>query len=258
MLLAAVLSPLPICASVVVCTLISIVLLPHDLYHGARVTWTTALLGPNLRIISCIFLPFTLLVWPPVVFVCSLIGAFFYLFFGTTVHLLGIAWDTRDGKDTPLCVSFVFPFVAAAELVGKFWQLNHDGVAGRADRYVDVPENWSGRRYDIPLVKMPLYLARNLVLFIWGSLAGLIGMSTLALLLYVPILLHLLVLYVERPLKLFKGCIPKDASLTLGCMIFPFWLVGLFSLILFSPLGLILAVCVGLGCGFVCVYECVL
>jgi len=78
------------------CTLIALVLLPHDIFYTYYTILATKKLGRNIKVLAVLLLPLPLFLWPPCVLLLTIIigggmGLFYpvYLTFDDDVHVLG-------------------------------------------------------------------------------------------------------------------------------------------------------------------------
>ena len=115
---------------------ISLVRLPHNLFYHVAVTYRTALLRPNLKILSFLLLPLIHLLVPPATFVLSLIFfsiKYFFIAFG------GFPWKPWRAIRSNLETGWA-KFATDME---SFYS-NYGHPSG-------IPVNWDGRVYGLPV-----------------------------------------------------------------------------------------------------------
>ena len=131
------------CAVTFAVTLILAIFFPWNFLLAARVVWTTAYLGPNVRSVLLLFLPIisvvALTATPIVVFLC----AFFY-----SVFAVGATVTSSDDDCTTMHM-FKQTWKGGVHVIYK-----HQIRAGEAALDLcDVPRGWQGDVFEIPLTK---------------------------------------------------------------------------------------------------------
>lgn len=111
----------PICTIIIVpsCTLISIILLPHDIIYTYYTVLATKKYGPNLKILGVLLIWAPLIAWPIMVLIAS-------TFFGIG---LGVYWAfsaTFDTEYNILWGGIWSGWSNAAECVIEFWKFNYN------------------------------------------------------------------------------------------------------------------------------------
>jgi len=98
------------------CSLASIILLPHDFYHTYKAVLFSGRIGINVRILLFLIMWIPILLWPPLVILCSSVGSFV----GFTIFIfLETFWGTDCG-----CMKTEAPQYAS-HCVVDFWDYNN-------------------------------------------------------------------------------------------------------------------------------------
>ncbi|CAD7964001.1 unnamed protein product [Amoebophrya sp. A25] len=147
---AAIFVPPPCVFLTVSATLTAIASAPYQTYICARVLYSTALVGPNLRVALLLLLPFALLLAIPVA-VFTVAAACSSLFF--TAHMLASVFDEREP-------SLLFGGVAEMyhercwKTLVDFVRWSRDSPKGLRHRLGDIPEDWRGEFYEVRVARV--------------------------------------------------------------------------------------------------------
>jgi len=101
------------------CTIISIILLPHDIFLTYYSFLATNKIGHNLKAMAMMLLPIPLILWPVVVCVAT-------LFFGAGLGLFQPIHRTFDEDYNVFCGGIVDTIKESAKYVKEFWHFNYD------------------------------------------------------------------------------------------------------------------------------------
>lgn len=99
------------------CTIISIVLLPNDIFLTYYCFVRTKKLGPNITIMIMLLLPIPLILWPPSVLILSLI-------FGVSFGLFNPIVKTFDPYYNLICGGIKETLAESFHFVAEFWCFN--------------------------------------------------------------------------------------------------------------------------------------
>ena len=101
------------------CTIISIILLPHDIFITYYSFLASKKIGPNLTAMAMMLLPIPLILWPPSVCIATFI-------FGAGFGLFNPIGKTFDDRYEVFCGGIIETLKEGAEFVKKFWEFNSD------------------------------------------------------------------------------------------------------------------------------------
>ena len=101
------------------CTVISIILLPHDIFITYYSFLSTQKIGPNLKAMAMLLLPIPLILWPPSVCIATFV-------FGAGYGLFQPIVRTFDDQYEVFCGGIIETLTEGIKYVKEFWRLNSD------------------------------------------------------------------------------------------------------------------------------------
>lgn len=210
-------------------TATAIIFLPHNAYLITKLTYTTVLLGRNLRFLLLVLLPFAFVVWLPFVFFVSFLCSILYNFFSIAKSVFDVEQPLLSGG---VCIIYK----ANNKFVCEFWKMSSESILHFVDETSYIPRGWDGERYEIPLIKVFI----GAILAIYGAIVGLLIASVIVVVKFLPLLIRANVEY---------------SKLQPECHWIPFWVIGWVLMNVLSPIGAALGVLYGLLCGVACPME---
>ena len=118
--------------------------LPHDVIHSYNTALHVAHVGPNLRVLTLALLPVPLLVWPPLVTLCTLILTI------VTGIFMPAAFTFDDSSDLFLG-GVTESFQIGWEYLQRFWEFNSTAVFGMLKDLRERPLAEGEEPFDVSL-----------------------------------------------------------------------------------------------------------
>jgi hypothetical protein len=162
------------------CFILSIVLLPHDIYYTYKTVIQTRQLGRNLTILAMLLLPVPLMLWPFVVLLGSLIFSVLY-------GLFRPVYDSFESNDWLLISGFAETYKNLTKYIQEFYVFNCNSYFVYLEEYRVRPLAPGGVPLDISLTQVVVALG---VAFC-GVLFDGILILLMSLLKYIPALIRI-------------------------------------------------------------------
>lgn len=155
---------LPACAVATICTAcIVMAFLPYHVFLAAKIVWTTAYLGPNVRfLLLLLFFPVSVVAYPVISVLVT-----FLLCFGINVFGIGA---TVFPEDCTTHKSILHHYKETVEWVEHIYKLARHEFPRVAPDLCYVPQNWDGQIYEISVAKLVV----GAVLLVYGTVVGLV------------------------------------------------------------------------------------
>ena len=142
-------------------TAIVIVCLPYNLFLAMRTLYTTTFLGPNVRILLLLFLPFITVVYPIAFFSVALVLSIAYDVLGMTASVF---MDCEEEG----CMGLAVFYKDTWDAVIQVYKHVYSDASETAPQLCRIPQNWNGHVYEIPLHKLGI----GILLLVYGSAIG--------------------------------------------------------------------------------------
>jgi len=201
----------------IACFLMALVLLPHDVVLSFYTLAATPRLGCTIKFFALLLLPVPLLLWPFMVLLGVLLGAFCYALGGPVVL-------TFSSKEESVCVAGVAEVVkvCVVEFPKAFWDFNYNSYFAYLLDF-RAPLKQDEKPFDIPIYWIPF----GLLLVFLGELVSLPSALVIGIIKFFPGLFRC---YLEI-VKLWW-----DADSAIKVLSFPLWVLSL----LLMPFGAVI------------------
>lgn len=182
------------------CTIISIILLPHDIFLTYYCFLCTKKLGPNITIMIMLLLPIPLILWPPSVLCFSLI-------FGVIYGLFNPILKTFDSNSDLLCGGIQETFEDSVRFVKDFWRFNTNSFFSYLFELRTHQLRDEEKPFDISLLQLVVGVMIGTI----GALVDGVFFTLISVIKLIPIILrvyiHLWKWYCEYVSKCGKSCL---------------------------------------------------
>eukprot|EP01087_Luapelamoeba_hula_P014361 TRINITY_DN4194_c0_g1_i1.p1 TRINITY_DN4194_c0_g1~~TRINITY_DN4194_c0_g1_i1.p1 ORF type:complete len:311 (-),score=28.10 TRINITY_DN4194_c0_g1_i1:108-1040(-) len=129
------------------CTVISVILLPHDIVLTYKSVYGTSVIGPNLKCLAMLTLPIPLLLWPVLVLIGSILVSLLWGLFAPMAFVFDKEYNLLWG---PIIATWKY----AAKGVKSFWKFNYETYfqSLREFETEELPE--AGVPFDISIIQL--------------------------------------------------------------------------------------------------------
>jgi hypothetical protein len=168
--------------AVIGCISVALFWILPDILFTLLTIWLTPRWGPNVKIMISLMTPIAVVLWLPLVFVCSLVAGMLYGLFGPMVHGFVGFCNTNHSDIYAWCGGHIFKIIKnTRDFLIDFWDMNGSYKSMLYD--FRSTANADGSVFEISLLKIPI----GFIIVVVAGVFNTISLLVMSIIMYVPL-----------------------------------------------------------------------